>query len=191
MVSTRSRATNGAADHAGEKRTASSKSPDKRAKKAKAAKDGKLETNEHGEVTLQTKDEEKDGVEDKVAEERKEEHTETGDDAEQVKQTVQEPSDDSKAKEEQKPQGHDPTEKAQAEVSSAVQALMRLTVEEVDEHVKEKEATPEAGDAEPKHGTLEAGHIYFMYRPKVEKEDVQSIDDISKCIKRVSKHVSS
>ena len=30
-------------------------------------------------------------------------------------------------------------------------------------------------------GTLESGHIYFLYRPKLDKgDDVESIDDISK-----------
>ncbi|OCF34739.1 hypothetical protein I316_03783 [Kwoniella heveanensis BCC8398] len=33
---------------------------------------------------------------------------------------------------------------------------------------------------EPKHGTLESGHIYFLYRPKVETEDPETIDDVSK-----------
>ncbi|ORX33671.1 hypothetical protein BD324DRAFT_639126 [Kockovaella imperatae] len=33
---------------------------------------------------------------------------------------------------------------------------------------------------EPKHGTLESGHIYFLYRPKVDAEEVDSVDDISK-----------
>ncbi|KAK8861513.1 hypothetical protein IAR55_002334 [Kwoniella newhampshirensis] len=35
-------------------------------------------------------------------------------------------------------------------------------------------------DDEPKHGTLESGHIYFLYRPKVEEEDPESLDDVSK-----------
>jgi hypothetical protein len=60
-----------------------------------------------------------------------------------------------------------------------------------------KQDTPGAVASEPKHGrvqtnflartytyfvigTLEAGHIYFLYRPKVEVEDPQSIDDVSK-----------
>ena len=29
-------------------------------------------------------------------------------------------------------------------------------------------------------GTLESGHVYFMYRPKIDTNDVESIDDISK-----------
>lgn len=31
-------------------------------------------------------------------------------------------------------------------------------------------------------GTLESGHIYFLYRPKIDTEDVDSIDDISKLV---------
>ncbi|KAL7419740.1 hypothetical protein Q5752_005656 [Cryptotrichosporon argae] len=38
----------------------------------------------------------------------------------------------------------------------------------------------EEGSTEPKHGTLESGHIYFLYRPKVEVEDPESLDDVSK-----------
>ncbi|WWD16578.1 hypothetical protein CI109_101006 [Kwoniella shandongensis] len=46
---------------------------------------------------------------------------------------------------------------------------------------EQQEDAPVAGsDEEPKHGTLESGHIYFLYRPKVEEEDPESIDDISK-----------
>lgn len=29
-------------------------------------------------------------------------------------------------------------------------------------------------------GTLEAGHIYFLYRPKIDVDDVESVDDVSK-----------
>lgn len=32
----------------------------------------------------------------------------------------------------------------------------------------------------PSHGTLESGHIYFLYRPKIDVEDVESVDDVSK-----------
>ncbi|KAK4686067.1 hypothetical protein P7C73_g4061, partial [Tremellales sp. Uapishka_1] len=44
--------------------------------------------------------------------------------------------------------------------------------------VVEKESTPEFD--EPRHGTLEQGHIYFLYRPKIELDEAESIDDISK-----------
>lgn len=60
-----------------------------------------------------------------------------------------------------------------------------------------KDATPDAAEDGPIHGksneedscwsgladclgSLEAGHIYFLYRPKVEVEDVESLDDVSK-----------
>ncbi|GAA5880478.1 hypothetical protein JCM16303_005396 [Sporobolomyces ruberrimus] len=36
------------------------------------------------------------------------------------------------------------------------------------------------GDYERKHGTLETGHVYFVYRPKVEVEEPHSLDDVSK-----------
>ncbi|WVF67134.1 hypothetical protein IAT40_001879 [Kwoniella sp. CBS 6097] len=42
------------------------------------------------------------------------------------------------------------------------------------------EATESTEHDEPKHGTLESGHIYFLYRPKVETEDPETIDDVSK-----------
>lgn len=29
-------------------------------------------------------------------------------------------------------------------------------------------------------GTLESGHIYFLYRPKIDATDVESLDDVSK-----------
>ncbi|GAA5866994.1 hypothetical protein JCM1840_005934 [Sporobolomyces johnsonii] len=35
-------------------------------------------------------------------------------------------------------------------------------------------------DAERKHGLLEKGHVYFLYRPKVEVDEPHSLDDISK-----------
>jgi hypothetical protein len=34
----------------------------------------------------------------------------------------------------------------------------------------------------PRQGTLERGHIYFLYRPKIDADEVESIDDISKCV---------
>lgn len=34
----------------------------------------------------------------------------------------------------------------------------------------------------PSPGTLERGHIYFLYRPKIDAAEVESIDDISKCV---------
>ncbi|GAA5828668.1 hypothetical protein JCM3766R1_003780 [Sporobolomyces carnicolor] len=36
------------------------------------------------------------------------------------------------------------------------------------------------GDFERKHGTLETGHVYFLFRPKVEVDEPHSLDDISK-----------
>ncbi|GAA5952380.1 hypothetical protein JCM21900_003797 [Sporobolomyces salmonicolor] len=35
-------------------------------------------------------------------------------------------------------------------------------------------------DAERKHGLLEKGHVYFLYRPKVEVDEPHSLDDVSK-----------
>ncbi|GAA5903514.1 uncharacterized protein JCM6883_005026 [Sporobolomyces salmoneus] len=35
-------------------------------------------------------------------------------------------------------------------------------------------------DYERKHGTLETGHVYFLFRPKVEVSEAHSLDDISK-----------
>ncbi|WRT65621.1 uncharacterized protein IL334_002566 [Kwoniella shivajii] len=56
-------------------------------------------------------------------------------------------------------------------------------VEDREDEVKreeKQESNVDADDEEPRHGTLESGHIYFLYRPKIEKDDAQSIDDISK-----------
>ncbi|GAA6014128.1 hypothetical protein JCM11491_004114 [Sporobolomyces phaffii] len=35
-------------------------------------------------------------------------------------------------------------------------------------------------DYKRKHGTLETGHVYFLYRPKVEVDEPHSLDDVSK-----------
>ncbi|GAA5979066.1 hypothetical protein JCM11641_004962 [Rhodosporidiobolus odoratus] len=35
-------------------------------------------------------------------------------------------------------------------------------------------------DAERRHGVLEKGHVYFLFRPKVETDDPHSLDDVSK-----------
>lgn len=31
-------------------------------------------------------------------------------------------------------------------------------------------------------GTLESGHVYFLYRPKIDVDEVDSIDDVSKYV---------
>ncbi|WVQ94735.1 hypothetical protein IAU59_001815 [Kwoniella sp. CBS 9459] len=66
-----------------------------------------------------------------------------------------------------------------------------------DIQAKDKSAASGASnddDDEPKHGTLESGHIYFLYRPKVETEDPEGIDDVSKfhilLIPKTGKHAS-
>jgi hypothetical protein len=41
----------------------------------------------------------------------------------------------------------------------------------------------------PRPGTLERGHIYFLYRPKIDADEVESIDDISKCVARAGRAV--
>ncbi|WVW80062.1 hypothetical protein I302_102035 [Kwoniella bestiolae CBS 10118] len=56
-------------------------------------------------------------------------------------------------------------------------------VEDREDEVKreeKKESGEKDSDDEPRHGTLESGHIYFLYRPKVETEEAESLDDISK-----------
>ncbi|ORY27465.1 hypothetical protein BCR39DRAFT_538148 [Naematelia encephala] len=46
--------------------------------------------------------------------------------------------------------------------------------------VKDQGSSSGAELDEPKHGTLETGHIYFLYRPKIDADEVESIDDVSK-----------
>ncbi|WWD05810.1 hypothetical protein V865_003893 [Kwoniella europaea PYCC6329] len=56
-------------------------------------------------------------------------------------------------------------------------------VESREDEVKreeKKESGEKDDEDEPRHGTLESGHIYFLYRPKVETEEAESLDDISK-----------
>ncbi|KAK6907264.1 hypothetical protein I203_101254 [Kwoniella mangroviensis CBS 8507] len=56
-------------------------------------------------------------------------------------------------------------------------------VESREDEVKreeKKESGEKYDDDEPRHGTLESGHIYFLYRPKVETDEAESLDDISK-----------
>ncbi|OCF57995.1 hypothetical protein L486_04022 [Kwoniella mangroviensis CBS 10435] len=56
-------------------------------------------------------------------------------------------------------------------------------VESREDEVKreeKKESGEKDDDDEPRHGTLESGHIYFLYRPKVETDEAESLDDISK-----------
>ncbi|EIW66815.1 hypothetical protein M231_01418 [Tremella mesenterica] len=66
------------------------------------------------------------------------------------------------------------------EKEDTVEEPAEVKTKEVDESTKEKSVAPVAENEQPKHGTLEAGHIYFMYRPKVDAEEVESIDDVSK-----------
>ncbi|OCF74903.1 hypothetical protein I204_03746 [Kwoniella mangroviensis CBS 8886] len=56
-------------------------------------------------------------------------------------------------------------------------------VESREDEVKreeKKESGEKDDDDEPRHGTLESGHIYFLYRPKVETDEAESLDDIPK-----------
>lgn len=168
MVSTRSKGKNGSTDktetggseassaQTGEKRAAPASSTENQAKPAskkakKVEKEGKLDIGENGQLGL-----------------KKEEDTK------------------------------DPTA---ADKSKADDGGVKDAGQE--ESKAEKESTPAGSNDDPKHGelhcvtessadeqtlilsciisgTLESGHIYFLYRPKVEVDDPESIDDVSK-----------
>ncbi|WWC60224.1 uncharacterized protein I303_102790 [Kwoniella dejecticola CBS 10117] len=75
-------------------------------------------------------------------------------------------------------------ESAKSKASKASTSVHEDTVEdrkdEVAREEKKEGQSAQAGDDEPRHGTLESGHIYFLYRPKVETDEAESLDDISK-----------
>ncbi|KAI0803202.1 hypothetical protein BC629DRAFT_109147 [Irpex lacteus] len=74
------------------------------------------------------------------------------------------------------------TKQAKAE-EQKVEMGTKREVEETKADEEKEEDTAEAGHpAEHMYqtGTIERGHIYFFYRPKVELEDVNSIDDVQR-----------
>ncbi|WVR03883.1 hypothetical protein IAU60_000882 [Kwoniella sp. DSM 27419] len=172
MVSTRSRGANpeaavqttGAADadtnaQTGDKRSAGSAKVQPASKKAK--KDNAIKPVEEGQTTLEetvqgeTHSETKDNKAEKEVE-AKDEEVEVKGEGE---------------KEEEQDQGRKNAVEATGDAGGKASDDDRKT--------QQKDTAP-SSDYEPKHGTLESGHIHFLYRPKVEMEDAESIDDISK-----------
>ena len=176
MVSTRAKKSADGAETA-EKRAAP---PEKRtSKKAKTEKDGKLEVND-GAVELKKEEKEPDA----------------------------EPETQAEAKEEANPtvDGHLQVEDGKLGLGEAKQSDQKVGAPPSEEDSNEAKPTavgpPSGVLAEPKHGdcqillsgrtlsrgqadglssgTLESGHVYFLYRPKIETEEVDSVDDVSK-----------
>ncbi|CAD6570841.1 MAG: hypothetical protein TREMPRED_006054 [Tremellales sp. Tagirdzhanova-0007] len=149
-----------------------SKSGSKRVKKEK---DGKLEVGNDGEVGLKHEDhvEPKEEINEEVIEEREKDEQRTQNDNGKDAEGQQ----DAKAEipEDKKP--------VASEKEDVEQELKRSgpgeTTQEGDETtVKEQEASAKTELDEPKHGTVESGHIYFIYRPKIDSAEVDSLDDV-------------
>ncbi|RSH94616.1 hypothetical protein EHS25_004420 [Saitozyma podzolica] len=167
MVSTRS------ADAVGEKR-APSDDPERQPpkKQAKHKEQLELETGEGGEVGLKKEDQEK-GWQDgdgqaKEAEEAKE--------TEEIKDTARE----GKTRDEGEKTAPTKAEDEPEERSARPERQSGSKASPGAKEATDVKSPPSGSLTEPKHGTLERGHIYFLYRPKIDADEVESIDDISK-----------
>jgi hypothetical protein len=187
MVSTRSK---GTAAEVGEKRSAPAKSGGGTAKKAKK-EDRKLEVGEDGQVGLK-----EEPSADKEDSSPGQEESSDGKEKLKGKTNDQKPEDHKADKEDSKPKAGEDMNQTREEMKEEEGKKAETGEDEVD-----KTALSEAKEEleEPKHGephaqdvgyprliglgTLESGHIYFLYRPKIDHgDDVGSIDDISKYV---------
>ena len=191
MVSTRSKGT--AAAETGEKRSAPAKTSGGTTKKAKK-EDGKLEVGEDGQVGL--KEEPSTNEEDSSKDKE-----ESSNDKDEIKGKIgqEESKEDKEDKDDSKPKAGEDMDQTREEMKEEEGKKAEKGEDEVDD-----KALQGAKDEleEPKHGkcyqspidakkpqadvilgTLESGHIYFLYRPKIDHgDDVGSIDDISKYV---------
>lgn len=170
MVSTRSKEYDEPAP--GEKRSPQDESH-KSPKKQKTQKEGQLEVGHDGEVGLKRETsgsprKAKHHAEEPHGGKHEKEHREGGD-----KHAGDEKTHDAKGTEEGEPK---------QEVSFTDSWEVCLGSDPKNDPVDNKGQVTSSGDEtqEPSHGTLESGHIYFLYRPKIETEEVDSVDDISK-----------
>ena len=170
MVSTRSKEYDEPAP--GEKRSPQDESH-KSPKKQKTQKEGRLEVGHDGEVGLKRETsgsprKAKHHAEEPHGGKHEKEHREGGD-----KHAGDEKTHDAKGTEEGEPK---------QEVSFTDSWEVCLGSDPKNAPVDNKGQVTSSGDEtqEPSHGTLESGHIYFLYRPKIETEEVDSVDDVSK-----------
>lgn len=182
MVSTRSK---GTAVETGEKRSAPAKSGGGATKKAKK-EDGKLEVGEDGQVGL------------KEEPSADKEESSNGKDEDKGKVNDQKPEKDEDDKEDNKPKAGEDMDQTREEMKEEEGKKAEKGEDEVDENAlqgaKDELEEPKHGRWHYSHtgyerpqadvsGTLESGHIYFLYRPKIDHgDDVGSIDDISKSV---------
>ena len=182
MVSTRSK---GTAAETGEKRSAPVAGSGGKSKKAKK-EDGKLEVGEDGQVGLK----EETSADKEESSNGKEEGTGKANDQKLAKDT------DDKA--DNKPKAGEDMNQTREEMKEEEGKKAEKGEDEVDENAlqgtKDELEEPKHGKRHNSHteyerpqadisGTLESGHIYFLYRPKIDHgDDVGSIDDISKLV---------
>jgi len=182
MVSTRSK---GTAAETGEKRSAPSKSGGGATKKAKK-EDGKLEVGEDGQVGL------------KEEPSADKEQASNGKDEDKGKAHEQKLERDKDDEEDNKPKAGEDMHQTREEMKEEEGKKAEKGEDEVDENAlqgtKDELEEPKHGKRHNSHteyerpqadisGTLESGHIYFLYRPKIDHgDDVGSIDDISKLV---------
>ena len=189
MVSTRSKGT--AAAETGEKRSAPAKSSGGTAKKAKK-EDGKLEVGEDGQLGLKEEPsvdkEDSSAGKEETSNGKEEKKSET---SEKASRGNEDYKDDSKPKAgedmpqsrgEMKEEEGKKAETGEDEVDKTALSGAREELEEP-KHGKCHHQDVRKAQADTSLGTLESGHIYFLYRPKIDHgEDVGSIDDISKYV---------
>ncbi|GAA5852860.1 hypothetical protein JCM8547_004712 [Rhodosporidiobolus lusitaniae] len=163
MVTTRAQNDSQDNSHAGDKRPADSAASNSPSKKQKVENDEEKDLGEGAQDDRDSKDDEKEGKAPRPSKSKKEE-----DDGERDaphsksknKSTAPDGMDEDKKM--QEPEG--PEVEGNAGPGEIAPGMREMSGEE----------------AKRKHGVLEKGHIYFLYRPKVETNDPQSIDDIQR-----------
>lgn len=194
MVSTRAGGSKqpGEASQSVNKRSAPSKAKPV-TKKAKKEKDGKLQVGNGGEVGLKQDDKDDEHKGDGNEENNKDGEVEVDRSAAPVTADDKDPVTSDKEDEELGVKRSGPGETRQevglsngetAYISRATRQRSRsrkIPLEQSSTSRSTVSLAP-AGLELNRQGTLESGHIYFMYRPKIDADEVEGIDDISKSV---------